>query len=418
MTYSQNRRFFVRFLCTSTTVLALLSMGNADDWLRFRGPNGTGRGEAPGLPTQWTEDDYAWRVEIPGIGHAAPIISGNRLFVTSATEEGRLRHLYCLNAETGEEIWCQSLAMNTNRKHDKNSFASSTPTTDGQYVYAAFADSERFYLSAYDFDGSLIWRRRFQGYGSSHGLGASPIVVGDLLIMTGDQEGPSWLRALDKKTGDTVWSVSREFRRTSYATPLVLETGDSPPQLICLSGANGLTSLDPETGRLNWQTGMLPSRTVGSPIVSRGLVIATCGGGGVGKQLIAVDPSLTLSDEANRIKYTRDSKLPYVPTIIADGDYYFLWNDNGVVSCVESDSGQNVWTKRVGGNYSSSPVLVGGKIYCIAEDGNVAVIDAAPEYQLFGKNPLGDKSHSTPAVAGGRLYLRGFHTLACLESRQ
>lgn len=409
---------FARLLLLSSLFFATTAEGFADDWRQFRGPGGAGIAKAEGLPTKWGLDDYAWVIELPGIGHAAPIITGQRLFVTSATEEGRLRHLFCLDADSGKELWCRSLGMNTNRKHKKNSFASSTPVTDGQAVFAAFADQEQFFLSAYDLDGQLLWQRRLEGYGSAHGLGASPIIVDGLVIMTGDQEGPSWVRAFDKKTGKTVWSIAREFRRTSYATPLVIQSEGTSPQLICLSGANGLTSLDPHTGRLNWETGVLPSRTVGSPVYTGGLLIATCGGGGVGKQLIAVDPSPQHVKSGTRIRYTRDRTLPYVPSLIAHGEHTFLWNDNGVVSCMETETSNNVWTKRVGGNYSSSPVLINGKIYCIDEDGNVAVIDATPKFRLYGKSPLGDKSHSTPSVAHNRLYLRGFHKLACLKSPQ
>ncbi len=392
------------------------STASAENWTRFRGPNGTGAGDAKKLPATWEEGDYSWKIEIPGVGHAAPVVFGDYMFVTSATDEGRLRHLFCLNPHTGDELWCRSIGMNSNHKHNKNSYASSTPTTDGSMVYVAFADNETFFLSAYDFSGGLVWRRRLEGYGSSHGLGASPILVDDLLIMPGDQEGPSWIRAFDKRTGKTVWSVPREIQRTSYTTPILIEPEGGPRQLIFLSRGAGLSSFDPETGAKHWQTGELPARTIASPVFSQGLLIATCGGGGRGKLMIAVDPTDLDRTKTPRVQYTRPRELPYVPTVIAKDEYLYLWNDNGVVSCVEAKTGDNIWTKRVGGNYSSSPVLVNDKIYCISEDGKVAVIDAAPKYQLHGKSALGDRSHSTPSVAHGRLYLRGFHTLACLES--
>ena len=216
----------LRWLSFLIVVALAFDAGNVladENWTRFRGPNGTGVGIAGALPTTWGEDDYAWKVSLPGEGHAAPVIFGDELFITSATDEGRLRHLFCLNAHTGEEIWCRSIAMNSNHKHQKNSFASSTPTTDGELVYVAFADNEKFFLSAYDFAGELIWRRRLEGYGSSDGLGASPIIVDNLLIMAGDQEGPSWIRAFEKETGATAWSVPRDILRTSYTTPILIE---------------------------------------------------------------------------------------------------------------------------------------------------------------------------------------------------
>jgi outer membrane protein assembly factor BamB len=131
---------------------------------------------------------------------------------------------------------------------------------------------------------------------------------------------------------------------------------------------------------------------------------------------VAVDPDLSLEPHANRIRYFRDKTLPYVPTPITCGDYLFFWGDNGVVQCVEPESGHEVWMKRVPGNYSGSPVCVDGKLYIMSEDGNVVVIAAAPEFRELGRSSLGDPSHSTPAVANGRLYLRTFHRLACLRA--
>jgi outer membrane protein assembly factor BamB len=146
------------------------------------------------------------------------------------------------------------------------------------------------------------------------------------------------------------------------------------------------------------------------------MLLATCGGGGRGKLLIAVDPTGANLQNPPRIVYSQKRELPYVPTMLTNGEYTYLWNDNGVAKCQETKTGNNIWTRRIGGNYSGSPVLINSKIYCIAEDGKIAVIDAAPKYRLYGKSSLGDRSHSTPSVAHGRLYLRGFHSLACLES--
>jgi outer membrane protein assembly factor BamB len=223
--------------------------------------------------------------------------------------------------------------------------------------------------------------------------------------------------AFDRRTGRTVWSTLKLQRRTSYATPLVASIPGRSPQLICSSGGMGVASLDPYTGRLNWMTGELPARTVASPIFSGELIIQPCGGGGVGKHLVAVDPFTDPASADKRIRYTREKNLPYVPTPISYGDHLYLWNDNGVVNCVETATGDNVWTKRVGGKYTGSPICVDGKIYIMSETGQVAVVSASPEYKFYGKSQLDDPSHSTPAVAGGRLYLRTFHRLACLEGR-
>ena len=148
-----------------------------------------------------------------------------------------------------------------------------------------------------------------------------------------------------------------------------------------------------------------------------GLLIQSCGGGGVGKLLIAVDPAGSGDVSRTHIKYQRPKSLPYVPTPIAYRHHVYLWNDNGVVSCIVAKTGKNVWTRRVGGKYSSSPICIDGKIYIMSESGEVVVITASPKFKLLGRTKLGDPTHATLAIAHGRLYLRTFHHLICLEAR-
>lgn len=398
-------------------LFAATHAASAGNWPRFRGPNGVGVSTQRGIPTEWSPGDYEWDLELPGAGHSSPVVWEDRLFVTSAVNEGEVRSLFCLDARTGEERWSHVVGFNPSHKHLKNSWASSTPATDGDRVYVAFSDDRRYTLAAYDVDGGLIWRRVLGSFESQHGHGVSPIVFDGMVIIPNDQKGPSSVIALDAETGDTVWSVLRSVRRTSYATPTILRRKDRRPQLICASGAMGITSLDPYTGDLNWLTGEFPLRTVASPVHGCGLVVQSCGGGGVGKLLIAVDPTGEGDVSDTHIEYRRETKLPYVPTPVVYNEHLYLWNDNGVVNCVDLKSGENIWTKRVGGNYSGSPVCIDGKLYCISEKGEVNVVAASPEYRFYGKTSLGDPSHATPAVANGRLYLRTFHRLMSLRAR-
>jgi outer membrane protein assembly factor BamB len=388
----------------------------AENWPRFLGADGTGIAPEQGIPVAWTASEYDWVVDLPGEGHGAPVIWGDQVFITSATDAGRLRSLYCLHAETGKTLWSRTIGMGTNRKHAKNSYASSTPAVDGERVYVAFADQERYGLAAYTLAGDLVWRTWFGPFVSQHGLGASPIVYEDLVIMPNEQDGPSAIVALDRETGRLVWSTLREFREASYATPLIIEPPGSPPQLICLSGAAGLTALNPRTGDLIWRTAPLPKRTVASPAYAAGLVFATCGQAGKGDLLIGVDPTDVGPDGIAPVKFQRERTLPYVPTIIGYGDHVYFWNDNGILMCVDPKTDTTVWQQRLGGNYSGSPICIGGKLYCLEESGKVAVVDASPEFRQHAGGDLGDPSHSTPAVANGRLYLRSFHKLFCLKS--
>lgn len=396
------------------------SSTRAGDWPRYRGPDGAAVSEQRGLPVTWTPDDYAWNVELPGVGHSSPVICGDQLFITSAIDEGSVRYLFCLDAVTGERLWCRATGLNRSHKHVKGSWASSTPAVDGERVYVTFADEENYLVTAYDLAGGLVWRRNLGAFESQHGHGVSPIVYHGLVIVPNDQKGPSSIVALDAETGETVWSTLREIGRTSYATPIVVESEGTGPQLICCSGAMGITSLDPASGRLNWKTGPFPdpSRTVSSPVLADGLVVQTCGGGGRGNVLIAADVSRPGDSSRDRIRYRRGRRelLPYVPTPVYYDDHLFLWTDQGVVICIDWRTREDVWTERVGGNFSGSPVCIDGKLYAISEDGDVVVVAASPTYEFLGRTPLGDPSHATPAVADGRLYLRTFHRLACLEA--
>ncbi len=414
------------FLTCAMTVLDLCGSSPSavaqESWTRFRGTNGNGISDQKGILTTWSPGDYAWNIELPGVGHASPIVWKDKLFVTSAIDEGAMRFLFRLNPATGKEIWSRQVGFNRSHKHSKNSWASSTPATDGKRVYLAFSDDEHYTFSAYDFDGQLIWQRLLGGFESQHGQGVSPILFNNLVIIANLQKGPSSVVALDKNTGRTVWSSVHSFYRTSYATPIIVRLKGEKPQLVCASGALGVASLDPQTGRLNWMTGEFPAprRTVASPIVAGGLLIQSCGGGGKGNVMIAVDLSDPKDAAKNRIRYERKKVLPYVPTPIYYGGHLFLWNDNGVVSCVKPENGENIWTIRVGGGYSGSPICVDGKLYCITEQGEMVVVPATtkqPAATDIQRTSLGDPSHSTPIVAGGRLLIRTYHRLAALEAK-
>lgn len=407
-------------LLSPTLLVCLLSASvPAADWPAFRGANGDGVSSEKGIPVTWSEGNYRWNIELPGAGHAAPVIHGNRVYVTSASDKGLVRTLYCLDADSGKEVWSRSIAMSESHKHAKSSWASSTPVTDGQVVYVAFADQEKYLVNAYDTtSGELLWRRNLGAFESQHGLGVSLMFFEDTLIAANDQDGPSFITALDRKTGDTRWSTLRDIERVSYATPVLAE-GPNGPQLICASGAMGITSLNPRTGELNWRSQSFPQRTVATPVVGEGLVIASCGQAGKGVNQIAVGLDGKLNEQGlAKLVWERKKVIPYVPTPVVYNGLLFEWGDDGVVGCADLKTGEDVWSKRVGGNYSGSPICIDGKLYCISEKGEVVVIGAEREFKEYGRTNLNDGSHSTPAVANGRLYLRTFSRLMCLDAQK
>lgn len=396
--------------------LAIAPIGvSADDWPRFRGPDGTGVASAPGLPVRWAATDYAWNVAVPGTGHSSPVAKGERVFVTAASEDGTERRIVCLDLRSGKSLWTRALGLKADTLHAKNSHASGTPVVTDRRVVVAFADDDRYVVATFGLDGKPSWTRDLGPFESQHGHGSSPIAWRDLVIVPNDQDGPSAMVALDADTGDVEWSTPRTSGHTSYSTPFVLESKDVPPQLIASCEALGVTGLDPETGRAIWQSGPLPQRTVGSPVWAGDFVFQTCGQAGRGTLMVGVDPFAT--DDAKRVVIERSKTLPYVPTPVAYGGHLYLWNDNGVVVCLDGESFEPVWTERVGGNFSGSPVCVNGLLYAASEEGEAVVVRAAPKFELLGRSPLGDRTYATPAVADGKMLFRTFGRILCLAPK-
>jgi outer membrane protein assembly factor BamB len=404
---------YCKTLSTIGIVVCTIVPAGAENWSRFRGENGTGVSDQTGVPTEWKASDPAWQIDLPGTGHSSPCIWGKSLFVTSATDEGQRRLLLSIDADTGVEKWRRELALQSNPRHQKNSWATSSPATDGTRVYVTFADEQSYIIGAWDFAGEQVWRVDLGEFEGIHGLGVSPIVVNGLVVVANDQLGPSSIEAFDAMTGDRQWRTPRTSGSASYVTPVVFEV-DGRPVLICVSITNGVSCLDLSNGMVQWETGELSHRTVASPVISNGIVLATCGGGGQGKHLIGVD--LHSTGDRSRVIFERRQRLPYVPTPVVWNNLAFLWGDSGVVSCLEMPSGRNLWTNRVDGNYSSSPICINGHIFCVAENGVVTVIRADRDFELLGRTPLGDPCHASPAVANEHLYLRTFHRLIAIKA--
>ncbi|MFN9718252.1 MAG: PQQ-binding-like beta-propeller repeat protein [Planctomycetota bacterium] len=404
-----------RNACLLVLAFGLTTESQADNWPRFRGPNGDGQSSLKGIPSSWSDKDYAWKVELSSIGHSAPVIWEKTLFVTTATEGGGQRYLHCFDADSGAQRWTGSLQMTESKKHLKNSWASSTPVTDGQHVCVMFADSEKLLVAAWDFAGKQIWTRNLGPYNSEHGLGVSPIIHSGLLIIPNEQVGPSSLIALNPGTGDVVWESSRLEGKTSYSTPAIA-TGSGVDQIITIGESNGFAGTELKTGKLLWQTPRLPMRTVGSPLIVDGLAFGTCGEGGNGKYFAAVriDPDPNLKD---RIVYERKTTLPYVPCLLENQGLLFLWGDKGIMVCLEATTGKEVWAQRIDGQFSGSPICIDNRLFCVTEDGIVVVLSAGPEFKELGRTKLGDDCHSTPAVANGHLYIHSFRHLFALKAR-
>jgi outer membrane protein assembly factor BamB len=271
---------------------------------------------------------------------------------------------------------------------------------------------------ALDHDGETVWSQDDLGpYASQHGFGGSPMLFRDLVILCNEQLAPgetpsetSAIMAFDRHTGQPRWSTPRISTTVSYSVPCLRQTEGGAAELICCNTGNGIYSLDPSTGRENWSIDVFTMRTVSSPVIAGGLIFGSTGSGQGGNYVVAVRPPGTRPEVAYRV----EQPAPYVPTPVAHGDLVFLWADTGIVTCLDAATGRVFWRERVGGNYSGSPVRVADRLYGISERGEVVVLAAAKEYRLISRNPLGEDSRSTPAVAGGRMYLRTYSHLFSL----
>jgi outer membrane protein assembly factor BamB len=392
--------------------LATLSLPAAD-WPRFRGPNGGGIATDKGIPTHWSENDgILWKTPIPGVGNSSPIVSGDRVFLQAAAANGGERQLVCVSATTGKILWSTPVPGSRAHINAKNSFASSTPATDGERVYACFWDGQEVRLHAFNFQGKEIWKQNLGSFKSQHGPGESPIVHDGLVFLNHDQDGAAKIVAFDAKTGKIAWEAPRRAFRTCYSTPFILDRG-SKPQLIVASTA-GITSYDPHSGKVNWDWAWKhvdkPLRTVGSPIYAEGLIIATSGDGDGSRHMVAV----RVNDGKPELAWQLTKRTPYVPTLVTVGDHLFFVNDGGVAGCLATRTGETIWEQRLGKDVSSSPIVIDNRVYVADEEGTMYVFRAADKLELLAKNAFGEPVFATPAVANNRLYIRGKNHLFCI----
>ena len=265
----------IRIICFAVLCCALsASPVFAQEWVRFRGPNGAGQSDATTIPAAWTADEVLWKVELPGKGNSSPVLWGDRIFLTSADVADGTRHVLCLSARDGRILWQRDYPAATYPVHQQNTFASSTPVADAKRVYCAWATPEELTLLAFDHEGNELWRLPLGAFTSQHGFAASPIVYKDLVILPNDQVGDSFLVAVDGASGTIRWKIPRPVlveQNASYSAPCIRQRAGHPDELIVVGRSQGIASLDPTSGSTHWDVKSLERRPVGSPIDSGGL---------------------------------------------------------------------------------------------------------------------------------------------------
>jgi outer membrane protein assembly factor BamB len=397
-------------------LLGLLSTGLAQEWPRFRGPNGSGISPAKTIPTTWTDKDFNWKLPLPGAGHSSPVLWDDKVFLTTGDALTKQVSVFCVSANNGQVLWQKAFPFTPHHKNDRNTFASASPAVDQHRVYVCWSSPEHYTLMALTHDGQTVWEKDLGPFASQHGGGASPIVYEDKVVLGNEQDGASFLIAVDAVTGKTRWQAPRTTKEAVYSTPCVYEPKDGPPALIFTSESQGVSAIDPDKGKVLWELAdVFDKRVVSSPVVAAGLIVGACGSGGGGNYLIAVRPGS--STKKPEVAYTIRKSAPYVPTSVCVGERLFLWSDSGIFSCVQAASGEVKWQERVGGNYFSSPLWVDGRLFCVSTKGEVVVVEASDQFQVLARNPLGEVTHSTPAVAGGRMYIHTTKSLISVGGR-
>jgi outer membrane protein assembly factor BamB len=400
-------------VCTSATAAE-------STWTRFRGPNGSGVCETADIPVTWIDRDYRWKVELPGKGFSSPVVWKDRVYLTSGIAEQSTLVVLCLKTADGSAIWQRSFKVKPHPKYKANLDACATPSVDNDRVYVAWAGAEEHVIVALDrLDGQEVWRRDLGPFVAEDGFGASPVLVGDVVVVANDQDegGTSSVVALDQKTGKTRWNVPRESNKAAFSTPCVFEPQGGQMQVIMLSRSHGITSLDPASGTKNWELEAFQMRTTGSPLSVEGILFASEGGGTAGKNLVAVRAGIPERGTQPELLYRISEAVPYVITPVARWPLVFLWSDRGVVTCIDGPTGKVHWRQRVGGEYLGSPVRVGDRLYCMSLKGEMVVLAAAEEFKLLARIDLGEPSNSTPSLADGVMYLRTHSHLMALGGR-
>lgn len=428
------------------SVLVSASQLHADDeWPQFRGPTGQGRAVASGLPMVWSEtENIRWKTAIPGEGHSSPVISGNQLWISTATvetltEEQKAERLKAiknsdsleivgkltlsamqLNCETGavEQTITLFEINEPEPKHALNSFASPTPVIAGDRVFFHFGT---YGTAAVDRkSGKLLWKNESLKLEHQNGPGSSPVVWTDRVIVHLDGTNTQSIVAFDAASGSIAWQTKRsgEMDKTpelqkAYGTPLIVEVADRP--IVISPAANWVYGYDARDGKEIWKAsyGQLGFSTVPRPVIDGDKVfIATSY---MQSRLLAVKFQGEGDVTATNIAWKSDKQIPQKPSMIAlEGRLYFV-SDKGIVRCLKSETGDEVWFERLPGDYSASPLEAGGHLYFFNQTGTCTVLQAGDEFKQVAQNVLDDGFMASPAVSGKAMFVRTLKNVYRIE---
>jgi outer membrane protein assembly factor BamB len=428
------------YRAAAVTILILGSAGvHAADWPQWRGPGASGVAPDATLPVRWSADEnVAWKAPLAGVGVSTPIVSGDRVFVTSQIGDGVRRAgnhprlvqggdaashgerpieargeptggtsfvVEAFASSDGRRLWQHRLEAEGDLTpvHDKHNLTTPSPTTDGSLVFAWFGTGQ---LVALTVDGQPVWQRHLgreiAPFDVQWGHSSSPVLFGNTLILLCDHSTASYLLAVDTRTGKDVWRADRGAGRASYSTPLVVE-GASGPELI-VNSTERLDAYDPRTGQLLWHTGDANRFPVPSAVVHDG-IIYTSRGYRSGPYM-ALRPGGRGDVTGTHVLWSVPTGAPYVSSLLYYEGALYMANDVGVLSAIDARTGVRLWQERVDGVFSASPVGGGGHVYFLSENGDMVVVEAARTPRIVARNPIGERAIASPAISRGRIFIR------------
>ena len=420
-------------LLLSFLAFPLISATAQENWPGFRGPSRQGTASGPALPLKWSAtENVKWKSEVPGEGWSSPIIWGNNVFLTSAGEGGASCRVLCYDAGTGALKWnTEVFKQATPRKETRNSYATPTPVTDGKHVFAVFGGGG---IAAVDFEGKTAWTFTEFHFYSRHGLGASPVLEDGMLVLPWDwstdpdKEGAdkervgwqlpwdrSYVFALKTATGKLAWKTARGSSRIAHITPTIWTDETGRKQVV--SGAGDvLQGFDLKTGERIWSARNEGEGVTPSVIIADGLAIQPNGFGGSDstKAFRLAGAKGDVSESA--FAWEQKKNAPKLPSMVYVAPHLFCVTEGGLAWCAKADTGEVIYRERIGGTFASSPVVSGGKIYIVNDQGETVVLPAEPRFEILSRNPLGENVQASPAVSGGRLFIRGEKNLYCIDS--
>jgi len=384
--------------------------GAESQWPCFRGPTGQGIALEPEFPLSWSRtENILWKAELSGRGNSSPVIWGDRLFITSASRDGKTRELFCFSRSQGRLLWQRAAPapQKIERIIRKNSYASSTPVTDGERVIAFFGNSG---FVCYDMNGELQWKRHVGYFTTTHGPGTSPVIYRDKIIFIQDQNrGESVFIALDKQTGGKLWQHDRR-EAMCWANPVIVRVADHDE--LIYNGSFHVKGYNPDTGLELWSLAGPTREAIPMIVTGGGLIYSASGRNGI---ILAIRPGGKGDITRTHLRWLNERGGPHVPSPVYYQGRLHLVSDMGVAMCLEAASGDIVWQERLKGRFSMSPIIAGDKLILINEKGLAYILQAGETLSILAQNDLGEETLATPAVLGGRIYIRTASNLYCIS---